>query len=78
MKFDYGSRPGLADVNVRVAKNDATIANTLMRTRDLKGLNQCRGIHGAMRERRRTKKATSLARRRHDKNIIVHALEENI
>jgi len=41
-------------------------------------LDQCRGIHGAMRERRGAKKATSSARRRHDKNIIVQALEENI
>lgn len=70
------SRPGTTDVNVRIMKNDSTMANTLMRTRELKHYDQCRGIHGAMRERRGAKKATSSARRRHDKRVIISALED--
>lgn len=76
MKFNYMSRPCFADVNVRVSQNDSTMANTLMRTRDLKRMDQCRGIHGAMKERRGAKKATSAARRRHDKKVIIQSLED--
>lgn len=46
------------------------MANTLMHTDDLKGYDHCHGIHGAAKERKGCKKATSAARRRNDKEII--------
>lgn len=70
MKKGYAARPRLADVKGRVAKNDGTMANTLMSTKDLKAYDHTCGIHGAARERRGAKKATSAARRRHEKTLI--------
>jgi hypothetical protein len=68
---DRGSH---ADPNKRVQANDASMHNGLMSSEDAKGYDQCRGIHGAMRERRGAKKATSAARRRHDKIVIEEAV----
>lgn len=71
-----GARPSSVDVNNRVRHNDSSMTNTLMHTRDLKTFDQCCGIHGAMRERRGAKKATSAARRRNDKRIIQLAFDD--
>jgi len=65
-----------ADVNARVRLNDSSMDNGLMSTEDSKAFDHCCGIHGAMRERRSAKRATSAARRRHDKVVIQQALEE--
>lgn len=67
-------RPGGINSNDRVESNDATMSNTLMPTQELKRYDQCCGIHGAMRERKGAKKATSAARRRKDKRVIQEAL----
>lgn len=71
------SRGVYADPKGRVRANDASMHNGLMSTQDLKSYDQCCGIHGAMRERRGAKKATSAARRRNDKLVIEKALEED-
>jgi hypothetical protein len=60
----------------RVEHNDATMANGLLSSESVKGHDHCRGIHGAARARRGAKKATSAARRRHDKNIIKTETDE--
>ena len=69
-------RYDLVDVNDRVAKNDSTMANTLASSQATKRMDNCCGIHGAMKARRGAKKATSSARRRHDKKVIIQALED--
>lgn len=76
MKSYHLTRPWRADVNSRVENNPETMSNTMMRTRDLKGHDQCCGIHGAIRERRGAKKATSAARRRQGKRYIESVLED--
>ena len=65
-----------ADPNNRVLINDASMHNGLMSTEDTKDYDQCCGIHGAMRERRGAKRATSAARRRRDKVIVQQGMED--
>lgn len=65
-----------AKPNERVIRNDRSMHNGLASSEDTKRYDHCCGIHGAMRERRGAKKATSAARRRNDKRIIQAALEE--
>ncbi len=61
----------------RVMINDASMCNALMSSEDVaRELDCCCGIHGAMRERRGAKKATSAARRRYEKEIIERELKE--
>lgn len=60
----------------RILHNDATMDGPLPSTQILKYYDHCRGIHGAARERKGTKRGTSAARRRHDKIVIAQALEE--
>ena len=69
-------RPRDINPNERMESNDATMSNTLMSTQELKGWDQCCGIHGAARERKGAKKATSAARRRRDRRVIQDALSE--
>lgn len=64
------------DVNHRVMNNDASMYNGLMSSQELKMYDHCKGIHGAMKERRGAKKATSAARRRYEKQLISDALNE--
>jgi len=70
------ARGAAADVNGRVRRNDASMHNGLLSTAFMKGWDQCCGIHGAARERRGAKKATSAARRRHEKALIRKMLDE--
>jgi hypothetical protein len=64
------------DPKARIKYNDATMSNTLLSTQELKEYDHCCGIHGAMRERRGAKKATSNARRRHSKKLIEKGLQD--
>jgi len=59
-----------------VRKNPRSMANALPSAQELKGRNQCCGIHGAARERKGLKHAKVTARRRLDKEIIEEALGE--
>lgn len=71
-------QPGsMASPNHRVRVNDASMHNGLMSSESRKRDDRCCGIHGAMRERKGAKKATSAARRRHDKEVINKELEES-
>lgn len=63
-------RGSYANPNNRVRANDASMHNGLMSSKDAAGYDQTCGIHGAAQERKGAKKATSAARRRHDKEII--------
>ena len=60
----------------RVEVNDASMESSMMSTDWMKGADWCRGIHGAARARRGTKRGTSAARRRHEKKIIAEMVEE--
>jgi hypothetical protein len=64
------SSGSMASPNHRVRVNAASMHNNLMSSESRKRDDMCCGIHGAMRERRGAKKATSAARRRLDKEII--------
>lgn len=77
MRRNVKDRPATTDVNERVALNDASMANHLMTTEYLKGRHDMTcGIHGAAKERKGAKKATSAARRRHEKTLIKKLAEE--
>lgn len=60
----------------RVAKNAATMANTLPSTQSMRHFDNCCGIHGAARRRKGEKRGTSAARRRFDKEVIKEVCEE--
>ena len=57
-------------VNVKDRAQISSMANGLASSQATKRMDNCCGIHGAARKRIGAKKATSAARRRHDKKII--------
>lgn len=63
-------RGGAAKPMERVLRNDASMSNSLESSSAVKREDQCCGIHGAIRERRGAKRATSAARRRYEKKLI--------
>jgi len=70
------TRGSEVNIQLRANRKPASMCNCLMSSQDAKSYDQCCGIHGAMRERRGAKKATSAARRRNDKIVIRQSLEE--
>lgn len=60
----------------RVVKNPSTMSNTQLSAKELSSYDQCRGIHGAARQRKGVKKGTNSARRRLDKKIIDVSMDE--
>lgn len=59
-----------------VAKNAASMSNSLPSTESMRHRDYCCGIHGAARERKGIKRGTSAARRRYEKTVIAEGLEE--
>lgn len=69
-------RPAAVNPNRCVERNDRSMSNGLLSAKDAAMFDQCRGIHGASRERKGAKRATSAARRRRDRRVIEAARDE--
>ena len=63
-------------VQVKDRAQTNSMVNTLPSVQATKRMDNCCGIHGAMKKRRGAKKATSAARRRNDKILIKNALTD--
>lgn len=68
-------RPYSINVHLCITRNDRAMGGRLETAEWMKHLDWCHGIHGAAKWRKGIKKATSAARRRLEKKLIIKEME---